>query len=69
MLQVGNGDFGDNSSGSIVSDPVHTFNVSGIYSVNLTAGNSCDNYSSVVHTISVENEGLPCGIRQFQFPM
>ena len=58
-------DFGDNSSGSILSDPVHTFNVSGIYSVNLTAGNSCGNYSSVVHTISVENEPCPGVIANF----
>ena len=47
------------------SDPVHTFNVSGIYLVNLTAGNSCDNYSSVVQPISVLSEPCPGVIANF----
>ncbi|PWR72972.1 PKD domain-containing protein, partial [Methanospirillum lacunae] len=54
-----------NSTGSNVADPVHTFNRSGLYSVNLTAGNSCDNYSSVFHTISVENEPCPTVVANF----
>ena len=58
-------DFGDNSTDSILSDPVHTFNTSGLYLVNLTAGNSCSNYSSVVQPISVTNEPCPGVIANF----
>ena len=60
-------DFGDNSSGSILSDPVHTFNTSGLYLVNLIAGNSCGNYSSVVQPISVLSEPLSWSDSEFQF--
>jgi len=58
-------DFGDNSTGASIADPVHTFNISGLYSVNLIAGNSCGNYSSVVHTISVESEPCPSVVANF----
>ena len=58
-------DFGDNTTSSESPEVVHTFNSAGTYPVNLTAWNSCDNFSSALHEIVVSSEPCPAVVANF----
>jgi|GEM_PF-3027387 len=58
-------DFGDNNTFSDSPEVVHTYTTPGMYTVNLTAWNSCDNFSSALHEIVVSCEPCPAVVANF----